>query len=55
MPRFVLDAVTGHAEQLGLGDHDVRCRTPKGTLLWRGYRAVKGGWIPPGSAPVTAP
>ena len=37
MPRFVLDAVTGHAEQLGLGDHDVLCRTPRGTLLRRDY------------------
>jgi integrase len=36
-PRFVLDAVTDHAELLGLGDHDVLCRTPRGTLLRRDY------------------
>ena len=37
MPRFVLDAVIDHAEQFGLGDCDVLCRTPKGTLLRRDY------------------
>jgi integrase len=37
MPRFVLDVVMDHAQQLGLGDHDVLCRTPKGTLLRRDY------------------
>jgi integrase len=37
MPRFLLDAVTDHAEQLGLGDHDVLCCTPRGTLLRRDY------------------
>jgi integrase len=37
MPRFVLDAVIGHAEQLGLGDRDMLCRTPRGTLLPRDY------------------
>ena len=37
MPRFVLDAVIGHAGQLGLGDRDVLCRTPRGTLLRRDY------------------
>ena len=37
MPRFVLDAVTDHAQQLGLGDRDVLCRTPRGTLLRRDY------------------
>jgi integrase len=37
MPRFVFDAVIDHAEQFGLGDCDVLCRTPKGTLLRRDY------------------
>ena len=37
MPRFVLDAVIDHAEQLSLSDHDVLCRTPRGTLLRRDY------------------
>jgi integrase len=37
MPRFLLDAVTKHVEQLGLDDHDVLCRTPRGTLLRRDY------------------
>jgi integrase len=37
MPRFVLQAMTGHAEQLGIGPHDVLCRTPRGTLLRRDY------------------
>ena len=36
-PRFVLDTVTDHAERLGLGDRDVLCRTPRGTLLRRDY------------------
>lgn len=39
-PRFggvPLDAMTGHAEQLSLGDHDVLCRTPRATLLRRDY------------------
>src|SRR5215467_1038536 len=35
--RFVLDAVIDHAERFGLGDCDVLCRTPKGTLLRRDY------------------
>jgi len=26
-----------HTEQLGLGDQDVLCRTPRGTLLRRDY------------------
>ncbi len=37
MPRFVLDAVVGHAELLGLGNRDVLCLTPVGTLLRRDY------------------
>ena len=37
MPRFVLDAVIDHAEQFGLSDDDVLCRTPRGTLLRRDY------------------
>lgn len=37
MPRFVLDAVIDHAQQLGLGDREVLCRTPRGTLLRRDY------------------
>jgi len=34
---FVLDAVIDHAEQFGLSDHNVLCRTPRGTLLRRDY------------------
>jgi integrase len=37
MPRFVLDAVVDHAEQFRLGDRDVLCRAPRGTLLRRDY------------------
>jgi integrase len=37
MPRFLLDAVTEHAKQFGLRDHEVLCRTPRGTLLRRDY------------------
>jgi len=37
MPRFVLDAVTEHVKQFALGDCDVLCRTPRGTLLRRDY------------------
>jgi integrase len=37
MPQFVLDAVAEHAKQLALGDRDVLCRTPRGTLLRRDY------------------
>jgi len=37
MPRFVRQAVTDHAEQFGIGPHDVLCRTPRGTLLRRDY------------------
>jgi integrase len=37
MPRFVRRAVTGHADLIGTGLHDVLCRTPRGTLLRRDY------------------
>ncbi len=37
MPRFVSEAVTVHTAQLGLGDDDIVCRTPRGTLLRRDY------------------
>jgi integrase len=37
MPQFLLETVMDHAKQLGLGDHDVLCRTPRGTLLRRDY------------------
>ena len=29
MPRFLLDGVISHAEQLALGQTDVLCRTPR--------------------------
>lgn len=51
MPRFVLRAVKRHADQLGLDDGDVLCRTPRGTLLRRDYynpehleAGYRGGW-----------
>ncbi len=37
MPRFVLDAATTHARQLGLDAHAVLCCTPRGMLLRRDY------------------
>jgi integrase len=37
MPCFVRQAVTDHADQLGIRLHDVLCRTPRGTLLRRDY------------------
>jgi integrase len=37
MPRFVMRAVSAHADQLGLDQGDVLCRTPRGTLLRRDY------------------
>ena len=37
MPCFVRQAVTVHAELLGIGPHDVLCCTPRGTLLRRDY------------------
>jgi integrase len=35
MPRFVRRAVWAHADELGLADDAVLCRTPRGTLLRR--------------------
>jgi len=37
IPYFVRQAVADHADQLGVGPHDVLCRTPRGTLLRRDY------------------
>jgi integrase len=37
MPRFLMCAVTAHADELGLDHGDVLCRTPRGTLLRRDY------------------
>jgi len=37
MPRFVLDRVMAHTDQLGLVADAVLCRTPRGTLLRRDY------------------
>jgi integrase len=37
LPRFVRQAVTDHADRLGIGPHDVLSRTPRGTLLRRDY------------------
>jgi len=37
MPRFVMRAVSEHADQLGLDQDDILCRTPRGTLLRRDY------------------
>ena len=37
MPRFVLRGVIAHADQLGLDEGDILCRTPRGTLLRRDY------------------
>jgi integrase len=37
MPRFVMRAVNAHADEHGLDQGDVLCRTPRGTLLRRDY------------------
>jgi integrase len=53
MPRFLKEAVTGHAEKLSLAEKDVLCRTPRRTLLRRDYfnreiwkPAVKAAGLP---------
>jgi integrase len=37
MPAFLRDALLAHAEQLGLGGHDVLCHTARRTLFRRDY------------------
>jgi integrase len=37
MPRFLAKAILAHVDQLGTGEHDVLCRTGRGTLLRRDY------------------